>query len=45
MKLVPGFKGAFGTGYPFYAIGSNMQYSYPIIEEQIRYNDELKTEL
>lgn len=41
MKLVPGFKGAFGTGYPYYAIGSNMKYSYPIIEEQIRYNNEL----
>ena len=38
---LPSFKGAFGTGYPFYALGKNLQGKLPIIEEQLRYNNEL----
>ena len=38
---MPGFCGSFGTGYPFYVLNSNMSGNLPIIEEQIRYNNEL----
>ena len=34
-------RGTFGTGYPFYALDSNLQGKLPIIQEQIRYNREL----
>lgn len=34
-------KGTFGTGYPFYALDSNLEGELPIIQEQIRYNREL----
>jgi len=33
--------GSFGTGYPFYALGSNFKGDLPVIEEQLRYNQEL----
>lgn len=35
-----GFKGSFGTGYPYYAL-DNLSGSLPIIKEQLRYNLEL----
>lgn len=41
VKKVTGNCGAFGTGYPFYALGKNMTGRLPIIAEQLRYNDEL----
>lgn len=31
----------FGTGYPFYALGKNLEGNLPIINEQIRYNNDL----
>ncbi len=34
-------KGAFGTGYPFYALDENLKGTLPIIQEQIRYNRQL----
>lgn len=34
-------KGTFGTGYPFYALGTNLEGTLPIINEQLRYNNEL----
>lgn len=34
-------KGSFGTGYPFYALGDNLEGTIPIIDEQIRYNRQL----
>lgn len=34
-------KGTFGTGYPFYALGKNLEGTLPIIQEQIRYNRQL----
>ena len=33
--------GAFGTGYPFYALDQNLEGKLPIIQEQIRYNRKL----
>lgn len=33
--------GTFGTGYPFYGLNPDLTGTLPIIEEQIRYNDEL----
>ena len=36
-----GNKGTFGTGYPFYVLGHHLEGSLPIIDEQIRYNNEL----
>ena len=36
-----GYKGSFGTGYPFYALKSDLTGELPIIQEQIRYNNEL----
>ncbi len=38
-KTIPGYMGFFGLGYPFYAL--NNSDNMPIIEEQIRYNNEL----
>lgn len=34
--------GSFGTGYPFYALDSNLEGTLPIIKEQFRYNRELR---
>lgn len=45
MKLVPGYCGCFGTGYPFYALDADFDESLPIIDEQIRYNNELLADL
>lgn len=36
-----GKKGTFGTGYPFYALGPHLKGDLPIIDEQLRYNNEL----
>lgn len=33
--------GTFGTGYPFYILNSKLEGSLPVIDEQIRYNNEL----
>lgn len=44
MSKVSGYCGSFGTGYPFYVLDSSLQGQLPIIEEQIRYNDELYKE-
>lgn len=33
--------GTFGTGYPFYALNSDLTGALPIIDEQLRFNDEL----
>lgn len=41
MSRVPGYCGSFGTGYPFYVLDFKLEGELPIIEEQIRYNDEL----
>lgn len=38
---VKGFRGTFGTGYPFYALDEKLEGKLPIIEEQIRYNRQL----
>lgn len=44
MERTPGYCGSFGTGYPFYALGEGLEGQLPIIDEQIRYNDELFNE-
>lgn len=36
--------GTFGTGYPFYGLNPDLTGKLPIIEEQIRYNNELLEE-
>ena len=41
MEHTPGYCGSFGTGYPFYVLDDNFQGELPLIEEQIRYNNEL----
>ena len=41
MSHTPGYCGSFGTGYPFYILDNNLEGNLPIIEEQIRYNNEL----
>jgi len=41
MSRVPGYCGSFGTGYPFYALDSNLEGELPFISEQIRYNNQL----
>lgn len=40
-KKAEGFKGSFGTGYPFYALGPELTGDLPIIGEQIDYNNKL----
>lgn len=45
VKSAEGFRGTFGTGYPFYALDGNLSEKLPIIDEQIRYNEELKQEV
>ena len=42
---LPGYKGSFGTGYPFYALGKDLEGKLPVIEEQIRYNYDLIKDL
>ena len=37
-------KGSFGTGYPFYALDSNLEGELPVIQEQVRYNRQLVVE-
>lgn len=44
MSKVSGYCGSFGTGYPFYTLDNNLNGNLPIIDEQIRYNDELYNE-
>lgn len=44
MSHAPGYCGSFGTGYPFYVLDKNLEGDLPVIEEQIRYNDELLNE-
>ena len=44
MRRIPGYCGSFGTGYPFYALDSNLEGQLPIIKEQLRYNNELSKE-
>lgn len=44
MSKVSGYSGSFGTGYPFYTLDSNFNGSLPIIDEQLRYNEELYNE-
>lgn len=41
MSHTPGYRGSFGTGYPFYVLDENLEGELPVIDEQIRYNDEL----
>ena len=41
VSSLPGYKGSFGTGYPFYALGKDYKGTLPVIEEQIRYNNDL----
>lgn len=41
VKKIQGNCGSFGTGYPFYALKRNLLGQLPVIDEQIRYNDEL----
>lgn len=41
MSRAPGYCGSFGTGYPFYVLDSNLEGNLPLIDEQIRYNNEL----
>lgn len=43
MEHTTGYRGSFGTGYPFYAIDSDFKEDLPVIKEQIRYNEELRT--
>lgn len=40
-KYVSNSNGTFGTGYPFYALDSNLEGKLPVIKEQLRYNKEL----
>ena len=40
-KLSKYYRGTFGTGYPFYAVGEDMAHDLPVILEQLRYNNEL----
>lgn len=41
VRLIKTSKGNFGTGYPFY-INFNQMDKLPVIEEQLRYNNELR---
>ena len=42
MQFTTGYCGSFGTGYPFYALDKNFEGELPVIQEQLRYNEELK---
>ncbi|HCC07596.1 MAG TPA: hypothetical protein DEP72_05495 [Clostridiales bacterium] len=37
-------RGTFGEGYPYYVLDNNLNGDLPIINEQLRYNDQLVTE-
>ena len=41
MKSTIGFKESFATGYPFCVLEEGLNGDLPVINEQIRYNDEL----
>ncbi len=41
MQKAPGYFGSFGTRYPFYALGDSFVGDLPVIDEQIRYNNDL----
>lgn len=41
VEKLTGYKGSFGTGYPFYVLNKGFKGNLPVIDEQIRYNDEL----
>lgn len=41
VSKLTGYNGFFGLGYPFYALGNNLEGNLPIIYEQFRYNYEL----
>ncbi len=41
VKKLEGYKGFFGLGYPFYALGNKFYGDLPIIQEQFRYNSDL----
>ena len=43
MEHTTGYRGSFGTGYPFYAIDHDFKEDLPVIKEQIRYNEALRT--
>ena len=43
MEHTTGYRGSFGTGYPFYAIDNDFKEDLPVIKEQIRYNEALRT--
>lgn len=42
VETIESCKGIFGTGYPFYALGTHLSGELPLIDEQIRYNEELR---
>ena len=44
-SLVNGNRGSFGTGYPFYVLQKGLTGEIPVIDEQIRYNNELIAEV
>lgn len=41
MQSINGYKGSFGTGYPFYVLDKDLNGDLPLIEEQINYNNRL----
>lgn len=43
VAMVDGNRGTFGTGYPFYALNRDLTITLPVIDEQLRYNNELIT--
>lgn len=43
-RMINGNFGTFGTGYPFYALKDDLTGKLPVIQEQLRYNDELLLE-
>lgn len=40
-SMINGNAGTFGTGYPFYALNKDLTGALPIIDEQLRFNNEL----
>ena len=42
---INGSCGSFGTGYPFYVLDNDLKGQLPVIDEQIRYNNELASEV
>lgn len=41
VSLIGSNRGSFGTGYPFYVLQKDLTGQMPVIDEQIRYNNEL----